>query len=52
MSATTKRKMLKALCAHVLEEDLDLALRVMMDFAAVGLNKRNGTERPGGADVE
>ena len=41
MSENTKRKLLKGLCDHVREEDLDFAISVMQDFAARYLNEEN-----------
>ena len=41
MTAEQKRKQLAKLAKHILEEDLDLALRVMMDFAIHALNEEN-----------
>lgn len=41
MSEQAKRRQLAALSEKVLTEDLDLAISVMMDFAARWLNERN-----------
>lgn len=38
MTVAQKRSQLSTLTSHVLEEDLDLLLRVVWDFAARGLN--------------
>lgn len=38
MTATQKRRQLAKLANRILDEDLDLALRVMMDFAIRALN--------------
>ena len=38
MTTDAKRKQLATLAKQILDEDLDLAIRVMMDFAARGLN--------------
>lgn len=41
MTAEQKRRQLAKLAKRTLEEDLDLALRVMMDFAIRALNEEN-----------
>lgn len=41
MSTEAKRKWLAMLCRNVEDDDLDLAIRVMQDFAARGLNEAN-----------
>ena len=38
MTAALKRRLLTNLITRILEEDLDLLLRVVWDFAARGLN--------------
>lgn len=46
MTINAKRKQLAALVKFILDEDLDLAIDVMMDFAARGLN---GAHKKGAA---
>ena len=41
MTAEQKRSQLAKLAKRILDEDLDLALRVMMDFAIHALNEEN-----------
>lgn len=41
MTAEQKRSQLAKLTKRILDEDLDLALSVMMDFAIHALNEKN-----------